>query len=490
MSELANDNLDFFNSFIIKKVINKKFFNNKLIQKDTWKIIEDLGLRTNQHQRILTINFGLIQQGWLKLLVKLFILIRIERQISVATLIRDISDLNTFSRFIQQKSILSSIQINDQLFDEFGYHLKLLNLSPRSISIKYQNLDTFFTLCREEGWLAVSTYSLKGKRINSKPKNDEIEYIPEEVWQQLSEHLFRLPETLQRMVLVIRATGLRIGELLNLPLDCLRQRGQQWRLRFLTEKYKTIDEIPICEELVIIIQEQQKYVRQHFGDSYHNLFDSNRRSSSYEYKSAPKVMSLSSFNNWLNKLAKEQNICTKDGQIWHFSSHQFRRTLATVMTNAGVRDLIIQKYLRHRSPDMQNHYKHLFKEVLGGEYQELMKGTTYVNNIGEVVANYQPQNSMTELVRRKMYQTTTQYGECHRPVLKSPCQTVNACWRCEHWLISTDDLSALKEDLERVRTELDIVANLGIVRQQRGLEGDRDILVLRVEKLEKINDGN
>ena len=43
------------------------------------------------------------------------------------------------------------------------------------------------------------------------------------------------------------------------------------------------------------------------------------------------------------------------------------------MTNAGVRDLVIQKYLRHRSPDMQNYYKHLLKQVLGSEYQELIQ---------------------------------------------------------------------------------------------------------------------
>jgi integrase/recombinase XerD len=94
------------------------------------------------------------------------------------------------------------------------------------------------------------------------------------------------------------------------------------------------------------------------------------------------------------------------------------------MTNAGVRDLIIQKYLRHRSPDMQEHYKRLLKEVLGEEYHELMKGSSYVDSTGKMVAQHQPQNPITEFVRRKMYQITTQYGECHRPILKSPSRTI------------------------------------------------------------------
>ncbi len=100
------------------------------------------------------------------------------------------------------------------------------------------------------------------------------------------------------------------------------------------------------------------------------------------------------------------------------------------------------------------------------------------------VSRCDPNNPITELMRRKMYQITTQYGECHRPVLKSPCQTVNACWRCEHWLTSSDDLDALKGDLQRVETELEIAEYLGMVRQQKGLVSDQQNLLIRIRGLE------
>ena len=464
----------------------KKLLNNPLIAKDIWRTIEDLGLTVNQHNKVLTISFKLIRQDWLKLLAKLYVLVRSNRGLSAESIKADVCHLNRFSRFIENKSILNSSHINDQLFDEYNYYLHSLTISELSILSYYTTLINFFNLCREEGWLKVNTYWFKGIYKGSSVKRDEIEYIPEEVWQQLDEHLHHLPEPLQRMVLIIRATGMRIGEVLNLPLDCLRQRGEQWRLRLkITEKYKIADELPICEELVVVIKEQQEYIRQYFGYSYDKLCNSN--DGTYHYIPAPRVMLSSSFNRWLNKLAQEQSICTSEGQVWHFKSHQFRKTLATVMTNAGVRDLIIQKYLRHRSPEMQEYYKRLFKEVLGEEYHELMKGSSYVDSTGKMVAQHQPQNPITELLRRKMYQITTQYGECHRPVLKSPCQTVNACWQCEHWLTSTDDVSALKNDLQRVETELDFASRLGMVRQQQGLALDQQRLVIRIESLEKID---
>lgn len=475
---------------ITQNVEAKKLLSNPLLQKDVWQTVEDLGLIINQHRKALIINFTPIKQDWLKLLAKLYILLRSQRQYSAVYLKNDIGSLARFSEFIDSKSIFALEQIDNKLFEEYDYFLHSLisektkkPLSERSISLHYMTLVNFFNLCRQEGWLDVNTYWFKGRYLRSKPNNDDIEYIPEEVWQQLDEHLHHLPEPIQRMVLVIRGTGLRIGELLNLPLDCLRKRGKQWRLRFLTEKYLVEDELPICEELVAVIQEQQDYIKQHFGNSYHILFNSN--DGSHHYKPAPRIMSLSTFNRWLNKLAVEHNICTKQRKVWHFQSHQFRKTVATVMTNAGIRGLIIQKYLRHRSPDMQDYYKHLYQRVLNDEYKELIKETKYVDSTGRIVATHKPNNLITELMRRKMYQVTTQYGECHRPVLKSPCQTVNACWRCEHWLTSSDDLDSLKYDLQRIKAELEIATNLGMVRQQKGLISDRENLVIRIEGLGK-----
>ena len=481
---------------IAQNVEAKKLLNNPLLQKDVWRTIEDLGLDVNQHQKVLTITFKLIEQDWLKLLTKLYVLIRSQRKYSAMYLRNDVGSLACFSQFISSKFIFTLEQINNQLFEEFDYYLRSLKsqmtkkpLSEKTIASHYLTLANFFNLCRQEGWLNVNTYWFKG-RIKISNSSHKVEYIPEEIWQQLDEHLHYLPEPIQRMVLIIRGTGLRVGELLNLPLDCLRQRGKQWRLRFLTEKYLTEDELPICEELVIVIKEQQEYIKHHFDNSYNYLFNSNRPTGDHKYRPAPKVMNSPTFNHWLNRLAKEHNICTEKGKIWHFRSHQFRKTFATVMTNAGVRDLIIQKYLRHRSPDMQNYYKHLLKQVIGDEYQKLMEESSYVDNTGKIVATHKPSNPITELMRRKMYQISTQYGECHRPILKSPCQTVNACWRCEHWRTSTDDLNALREDYQRIETELEIADNLGMVRQKQGLSDDKQKLKIRIQVLEKINDKN
>ena len=61
-------------------------------------------------------------------------------------------------------------------------------------------------------------------------------------------------------------------------------------------------------------------------------------------------------------------------------------------------------------------------------------------------------------------------------------------WRCEHWRTATDDLKALKEDLQRVEAELEIATKLEMLRQQQGLASDQQRLAIRIQGLEKIDD--
>lgn len=462
----------------------RKLLDNQLLNKDIWHQVDDLKLEVPEHLSKWIFNFTEIYQEQLKILAKAYILTKCKLLRSL-TLNVHLTTIKKFSVFLRVNNIDNLEKIDNLIFENFDSYLCSQGLSRRTICHHYINLSSFFDTCRLEGWINVNTYWFQGRKTSISLNNKRIDYIPEEVWNQLEENLHLLPEQLQRMVLIIRTTGLRIGELVNLPLNCLRKRNEQWRLRLKeTEKYQIEDELPInIPELVLVIQEQQNYIKQTFGSSYNHLFCSlykervmNKDEKCHLKRPVAKIMKLVSFNKWLNLLAKTANIRDSSGVVWKFSSHQFRRTIATIMTNAGIRDLIIQKYLRHRSPDMLSYYQHIMKEVLGQEYEELLKEKKYVDITGKVVDFYKPTNPITTILRQKMYQITTQYGECHRPTLKNPCPTVNSCWRCKEWRVSSEDLEYLKEDLQRVENELKIAETLGMLRQQQGLENDRNIL--------------
>jgi integrase/recombinase XerD len=481
--------------YISQNSQSQTLLEHPLLHQDTWHTVNDLNLKVSEHKRYLTLNFSGFKLDWFKRLAKLYILVIAKPNTPVGTIKTRIYNLRKFSDFLTLKSIYKPDQINHLFFEEFDYYLRSKNLKQATLNSYYTSLANFFDICRLKGWIDVNTYWFKGKRSRDYPKNDEINYLPEEVWNQLDKNLHYLPEPLQRMVLVIRSMGIRIGELCNMPFDCLRKRGDQWRIRFVTEKYQTTDELPIAvPELVAVIKEQQEYIRQYLGQDYDKLFCGSigkpkgikQEVDEMIFSPKPKVMGVAAFNHWLNRLSSKCRICSKDGIIWHFQSHQFRRTVATVMTNAGVRDLIIQKYLRHRSPNMQHYYKHLLKKVLGSEYEELLRSNRYIDKTGKIVAVHRPKNPIDEFIRQKMNQITTQYGECHRPNLNNPCPTVNACLRCQHWRVSTLDLPHLHDDLKRVEEELKIAESMGMIRQQQGLKEDRDSLINFLQGLDQL----
>ncbi|MDJ0718475.1 MAG: tyrosine-type recombinase/integrase [Prochloraceae cyanobacterium] len=476
---------------LFEKEVPSKLLNKALLQKDIWRTREDLGLETDEHRQILTINFSKIRPSWFNLLAKLYVLTRANLKFAIDYIRSDITHFNKFAKFLREKGIKDVQDIDNKLFEQFDYWIHLTEIKESTIAAHYKSLNNFFNTCRLEGWLDINTYWFKGKTWIH--KNGEINYIPEEVWNQLESNLHHFPKPMQRKVLIIRTLGLRIGELLNLPLDCLRKRGRQWRLRLETEKFKREDELPVPLDLVLIIKEQQEYIRENFGESYKKLFCSNKDGGkkiqgvqNFNFTPVAKVMHGNTFNRWLNQLAAQCNICSKDGKRWHFTSHQFRRTVGTILTNAGIRDLIIQKYLRHRNPELQNHYKHLLKKVLGDEYQDLIKEKKWVNIEGKVVATHKPQNVIEEYMRLRMHQITTQVGECHRSNLKESCPTINACWRCGDWRTSEQDLPFLKHDVERLKAEEEKANNLGLVRQAREIQKDLGLLEIRIKGGEEI----
>jgi integrase len=330
--------------YISQNPKSQTLLEHPLLHQDIWHTIDDLKLKVSEHKRYLTLNFSEFTPDWFKLLTKLYILVIAKPDTPVGTIQTRLSNLRKLSEFFKSKTIYRPDQINHQLFEDFDYYLRSKKLKQRTLNTCYTCIANFFDVCRLEGWINVNTYWFKGKRTRDYPKDDEINYLPEEVWNQLDKNLHYLPEPLQRMVLVIRTMGVRIGELCNMPFDCLRKRGDQWRIRFVTEKYQTTDELPIAvPELVAVIKEQQEYIRQYLGQDYDKLFCGSiaknkgikKHIDEMVFSPKPKVMGVAAFNQWLNRLSSKCGICSKDGIIWHFQSHQFRRTVATVMTNVS-----------------------------------------------------------------------------------------------------------------------------------------------------------
>ncbi|MBW4547457.1 MAG: site-specific integrase [Symplocastrum torsivum CPER-KK1] len=470
----------------------RKETEKSLMQKDRWYGEEDLGMRLNQHEGVKSIYFGNIRQNWLKDITKYYILYRRYQGKSFGTLREYIKAIQHFSRFLETQCVYYFTDITDEVLS--SYLGNMHSLSEKTQKHRLSHIKIFFELGNSNNWFQISTYWFRGRLGDAKPKNNKINYIPNEVSSQIDIYLYLLAKPLQRMVLLLRALGLRGSELLQMRFDCLKQRmSGDWEIHFTNWKFKERhDVLPIVPELAEIIKEQQTYIRTHLGEDFEYLFCANTyESNGFKFfKAKSKVMLLQQFNIYLNQWAESCNICDESGKLWKFTSHQFRRTVATKMTNEGVRQYIIQRYLRHHSPDMMQHYAHILPSTFKKEIEGLHKRKKIVDVTGLEVSISNPEiENDIELrwLRSKMQPKALAMGFCARPQLLKPCPHANACMDCQHFRLDEDDLPTLTQHLERNQKLKEESERLGYIRQLKEIEQDEAKLINIIKSLENAN---
>ncbi|AFY46045.1 site-specific recombinase XerD [Nostoc sp. PCC 7524] len=447
-----------------KFVINPSASHIKILD-DYWTASE-LGLQVSPHHNDGDkLNFSSIQQEWLKQDIKRFIRYIATTTTSFEKLQKYLSCFRNFSRFISQNKIVNRIEdITRSVIIDYLDYLNQKHLAPATKGERISAIASLFETGVTNKWFNVEPYLIRKEDYPSRPKSLP-RYIPDEVIRQLNEHLDALPEPITRMVLVIQECGLRVGELCQLPLDCLKQDSKGgWFIQFMRWKMKFETTLPISIELAQAIKEQQAYIQKHFGKDYKYLFCG--RKASPEFIPEPKVMTDQSFANHLKHLAEEFNICDSTGKRWNFQTHQFRHTVGTRMINNGVPQHIVQRYLGHDSPHMTMVYAHIHDATLRKEIDKYLDNKV-VNINGEVIESLHPEldnDSGLQWMKKKVLAETLANGYCGLPA-QLTCSKGNACLTCGDFRTTIEFLDQHKEHLERTNKVLEVAKTNGWQRQ-------------------------
>ena len=447
---------------------------DKFFMSDEWDA-RALGVTPPDHDRITLLNFGSIKQSWLKDASKRFIRYSASTK-SYASLRMYLVTLRHFSQFIAEQhaqEATADVVTRELLIDYLHY----LNSGKGSVTTRHQRLvllRAFFESANINGWLKTPPHLIRDEDVpkTSKPAP---RFIPPEVLEQLNQHLDSLPLPVARMVLVVQECGLRVGELLQLRFDCIEQDSKgDWYLRHTDHKMKKEQVKPISKDIAGVIQEQQSYIRNNLPKDYAHLFCGNQRgrgtpdsSGRPSFRPVARVMSSKTFQRYLQELGKEHDICTASGDLWHFSSHQFRHTVGAQMINNGVPPHIIQRYLGHESPEMTMRYAHIHDETMKKALESHLNAKI-VNVSGEVIQSTDSDldNDMdAKWLRRNVLAQALPNGSCARPVAKGPCPHANACLTCGDFRTSAEFLPQHKKQLKETETIVAEAEKNGWARQ-------------------------
>jgi integrase len=155
--------------------------------------------------------------------------------------------------------------------------------------------------------------------------------------------------------LLIRHTGIRIGECVDLSFDCLRATGpDQWAILVPLGKLKTERMVPVDSSVVTVIQRLRFY----------RSLDSHPPDGRLLARRSTRHAFIRQLRNYLHE------VCHSLGISDRIVPHQFRHTYATEMIRAGVSLPAVATLLGHASLKMTMIYIEVASNDLQREFQQ------------------------------------------------------------------------------------------------------------------------
>lgn len=204
-----------------------------------------------------------------------------------------------------------------------------------------------------------------------KKSNDQIDYVPDLILEQLFDNINNLHKEVIPVVYTMFKTGLRISDVLGLTHNCLvKLNNKYWITTDIEKVYVEGHRIPIDDELAnmlaVLIDNSKQYSNQDNNpDGYIFVrYKGSRKGNPYSRKW---------IQDRLNLLALNYNITDELGSRYHFKNHSFRHTYAIKLLNGGADILTVQELLAHASPEMTMRYAKLLDDTKRKTFDKAVK---------------------------------------------------------------------------------------------------------------------
>lgn len=225
-------------------------------------------------------------------------------------------------------------------------------------------VDHMLTEITEWGWDDAPTRKLVFRSDHPRRPRPLPRYLPVDADRRLADILERSDYRLAADALLLaRATGLRIGELLDLELDCVHEIPEHgaW-LKVPLGKLDTERMVPLDDETVALI-DRITTTRSAGQPLPHSRTG---RPTQFLFTHHGRRLSQTAVRAELARSAEAAG-------IGHVTPHQLRHTYATALVNAGVSLQALMALLGHVSAEMSLRYAHLFDTTVRAEYERALE---------------------------------------------------------------------------------------------------------------------
>jgi site-specific recombinase XerD len=375
---------------------------------------------------------------------------RMEGTLARSSVKRHACELAHFGRYLARSHPgLGSLALLDRrrhiepYLNEVAAALNYRSGSPIAVSTansRVQTLGRFFDAMAEWGWPEAPPRRLVFSRDTARLPHALPRYLPADQERAV---LGALEGSTNRLyadaLLLMRATGVRIGELVDLELDCVHEvPGQGAWLKVPLGKLLTERMVPIDDETVELV----------------DRIVANR--SPGRPLRHPRTGKLVEF--LLTHQGRRVSTCTLRDELHRAAAeagiedvvpHQLRHTYATALVNAGCSLQALMALLGHVSAEMSLRYGKLFDATVRQEYERALAQAKA--SLGPVLPEAAPVGLGTDWRAAPLIKARLASGYCLRSCAQGPCAYANICEHCPNFRTEASLLPVLA--LQRVDAE-------------------------------------
>jgi integrase len=257
---------------------------------------------------------------------------------------------------------------------------------------------------------------------------------------------------------LLRATGMRLGELLDLELDCLVDFGRHGRwLRVPLGKLLTERMVPLDDDTVAVLDawtalRGRQRALPHPRDG---------RPADFLFCQHGRRLAAHRLRRGLNQAVAAAGVYGPDGAPLRVTPHQLRHTYGTELVNGGISLPALMALLGHVTPEMTLRYAKLANPTIRAAYQAAIDKTRVGAALPIATINRTPVVAdRVAWLRAEMLKIRLAHGTCTRDPTAGNCPYTNICEQCDNFAPAADAAPTLRAQLADIRALRDDAAGL------------------------------
>jgi len=472
---------------------------------DVWNIVDN-DVESQHYGRNFRFDFSYISSEEIKDVVKDYVWqnYRVGNN-CLSWLYSQLGNFKTVMDFFDVNEIVSLSSITNTDIDKLCSYMNT-TLSEQtgnkfSTSKKRNTLNTLKNIIR---WCQLhrpndvpTTEIFTGNEYIGVNRKLKIDFIPDDVVAQINEALKKEENPyLKYGIIILQSTGMRIGDLLKLRIDCIKPHLiSGYTIEWTQHKgRKDKAPMPVRSECVAAIEKLIEITSEIRNEADEKDKDTLMIWRVPVGKGAGKVMPISqkTFGTvWFDKFIKDNNIKDANGDYYNLTSHQFRRTLGTDMLSKGTNINVIQQVLGHSDPSVT---KRFYADVKDKERAEVFKSVGVIGNINQIQSSAFDNVSEFEWFKANKDKGACMCdGYCTKPVVDGKiCERLlkrQKCYTCSRYITTPEYLDAHKQHLANLEKQLEEGAIYGEHYAEHFIP-TIEVLKVIIERLEGLQSGN